>query len=192
MDLNKFKPLGEWVVLEMDKSRKHKLIELPDAVAKNSPMARIIMAGPDMPKTLGVGQIVVDGSSGKWRKAHAFKESKTGLRFYICPWHAIVARIYEGKTIPLGRRVLVERIFEKPKAEGIAIPDLVMDNLQSMKVKIVRYGLTNKGDEFRTGGLPTVGTVCKLTKWGMHMVEIGILHQYHLIVNEEDLEYKES
>lgn len=192
MDLNKFKPLGNWVVLEMNKSRKHKLIELPDAIANNSPMARILKAGPNMPKTLGVGQIIVDGSSGKWRRSHGFNDSKTGLKCYICPWDAIVARIYEGKTIPIGRRILVERVFDKPKSDGgIAIPDLAMDNLQSMKVKIIRYGLTQKGNDFKTNGLPSVGTICKIAKWEMHIVELGILGQYHLIVQEEDLEYKE-
>lgn len=189
IDFNKIKMLSDWVLLEKNQSTNHQLISLPDSVADNSPIARILKAGPNLPRSLGVGQIVLDGSR-KWKKSHSIIDSKTNLSCYIAPWWEIAARIYEDKVIPIGRRVLVKRIFPKSSKEGVVTPDLAMSSLQSLAVEVVKYGLVDsKG--FKTKNLPPIGSICHLAQWEMHQIEVGVIDRYHLIINEEDLEYYE-
>lgn len=191
MNLDHLKMLGNWVLLERDQSTTYKFLSVPDSFKNASPMARVLKVGPNVPEMIFPGDYVFVKSFNRWKKAHAITDSKTGVPCYIAPWIDIEGRVFEGKLIPIGRRILVKRVMSDHKLSDVIFSrDYNKENVQGLEVEIVRIGMSLEGDEFRhIKGLRS-GDRCKLQGWEQHMTEVGILGEYHLIVNEKDLQYK--
>lgn len=190
IDFNNLKMLGSWTLLEKDKGKTHKLIHVPDSFVKASPMGRVLKTGANVPSVVVPGDYVFVGAFNKWKRAHSLTDSKTGVEAYICPWYDIYGRIFDGRLIPIGRKILVKRVFEEKLSNVIFSRDYNRENVQSLEVEIVRIGIDLPGDRFRKIKDLKTGDRCKLQRWEHHMVEVGINNEYHLIIHENDIEYK--
>lgn len=184
--------LGHWVLIERNQAQTYKLIAVPDSFKKASPVGRVLKIGPKVPKDLICpGDLVIEKSHSKWKKAHGITDSKTRTPCYIAPYGDIQARMFEGRVYPIGKRILVRRHLSEHKLSSVILSrDYNQENTQGLEVEVVRLGMTFANQPFtKIKGLKP-GDRCKLQRWEQHMFEIAINEQYHLIVNEDDIEYR--
>jgi co-chaperonin GroES (HSP10) len=190
MNIRNLNLIGGWVLIEMDQSKKYRLLEVPDSFQQASPMGQVVMIGTKVPEMIMPGDLVLLKAFNKWKKSQRVTDDITGAKCYIAHWKDIEARIFNGKVYPVGRRILVKRIMSTAVSENIVGRDYNKNIVQSLEVEIVQFGISLEGKDFRFIKGLKKGDRCKLTKWEMSITELGIMGKYHLIVDEENLQLK--
>lgn len=155
-------------------------IAIPEQVAMQTSMCRIIAAGDKCHSILKPGYTVLTKSG------FSNRNNLTLGNMFFCEESDVFA-IFRNKMIwPIGNKVLIRRDIQETSEHGIVIPE--NRRFQSLFGTVERFGLSKK--PFKYNDL-LLGDYIRLKEWSIDMIEIQLEDgDYGLIVDEQDILYK--
>lgn len=180
--MQKIQAIKDKVLLSPSLSTMRNGFWIPEHIAENTSMCKVVSIGENAPPFIKVGDVVMCQVNFSDRN-----NLKIGRDFF-CERFRIFAVFKDGRPYPIGRRVLIERDIAATHSEGgIEIPEL--RRYQSLDGRVIRLGLSR--ERFRNNGIQP-GDKIRLASWTADMVELELPNGegYGLIVNENDLLFK--
>lgn len=184
--MSNLKAHGKYLILEESKSEYRGAIAVPETFASRTSSCIVASVGPKVTLPLKEGDIVFCSTNFGERKNLRVE----GWNAFFCKESQIFAMERKGKVYPFGPRYLIRRIMgDEVSRGGIICPETW--RYQSLDGIVAGIGILgrNKKSRWKMNG-PKLGDKIRLKSWGEHMIEIGIMNEYYLLVDESDLLFK--
>lgn len=157
----------------------------------------MIARGPEVKHGLNVGDTVFVDASFTERAFQKLPDSNN----FICPDNYVFGKKVGKLVIPFGRKILLLRdTGEQQHGNITSVVEAQPGSDQSLFGTVVALGILPRIKQrtkkikpviWRVNGIG-IGDRVRIDKWNENMVELNVRDDYYLIVNEENLLYREE
>jgi co-chaperonin GroES (HSP10) len=190
-----FRPVGEYVLVEKNTSKRVGLIEIPETATINlNNEIQVIRVSKKItelyPNVILPGTVLLHTAGS--RTKNVIKERLPSGRIIELQFvhiNDIGALVTKQSIIPLGRKVRVRRLTEEFKmASGIVIPGAQPTRDQSKEGLVMGTGILSTKDKDWVNEYRPYCLV-RWKSWSENHIEVLVKNQYDLIIPEDDIVY---